>query len=110
MVLARVSTHSRPKAAAQFEQACALAVQFQLTAARRRLPSLPISNGRPLAVSTHSRPKAAANGSTMLVTEIVSFNSQPPEGGCMNQMALLSEAIGFNSQPPEGGCLLRKKP
>ena len=56
-----VSTHSRPKAAAK--------VRFEIT-------------GR-LKVSTHSRPKAAAFVRDIIVAVEYSFNTQPPEGGCL---------------------------
>ena len=32
-----------------------------------------------------------------------SFNSQPPEGGWINQCLPLFSVGSFNSQPPEGG-------
>ena len=54
-----VSTHSRPKAAVRYSQAHPELIQFQHTAARRRL-----------AISCW--PKARGN----------CFNTQPPEGGC----------------------------
>ena len=77
-----VSTHSRPKAAG-----CCITMtgvkllRFQHTAARRRLGfSLPLISLCQL-VSTHSRPKAAGFTVTQPLTKIVSFNTQPPEGG-----------------------------
>ncbi len=57
-----VSTHSRPKAAAQEAR---LQVESQT-------------------VSTHSRPKAAANCRIKRTFAFSSFNTQPPEGGCLN--------------------------
>ena len=56
-------------------------LEFQHTAARRRLG---ISNwdlsllGK---VSTHSRPKAAGFGFGRIRGVVCSFNTQPPEGG-----------------------------
>ena len=58
--LREVSTHSRPKAAADKSQA--LNVLHK--------------------VSTHSRPKAAASSLAEIDLEQTSFNTQPPEGGC----------------------------
>ena len=55
-----VSTHSRPKAAAQEKRKNLLKCVFQHTAARRRLPCNVCVRGRAFGVSTHSRPKAAA--------------------------------------------------
>ena len=60
-LLAAVSTHSRPKAAAhEVDAAVAVKAVFQLTAARRRLRGVDASGLAEQLVSTHSRPKAAA--------------------------------------------------
>ena len=56
-------------------------VPFQHTAARRRL--------------LQSRTKVGKNGS---------FNTQPPEGGCVSGLKLQMPGKRFNTQPPEGGC------
>ena len=100
-----VSTHSRPKAAAlsvyeyqqsllQFQHTAArrrlrnaLAREmnislFQHTAARRRLPVAVPALFYLIFVSTHSRPKAAALEFNFNFSFLVSFNTQPPEGGC----------------------------
>ena len=100
-----VSTHSRPKAAAvTFRQllpslprfntqppeggCCSSifkhssSVKFQHTAARRRLLRLNRGTCLGISVSTHSRPKAAAFFITSFACTILSFNTQPPEGGC----------------------------
>ncbi|VEJ49330.1 Uncharacterised protein [Neisseria weaveri] len=55
-------------------------------------------------VSTHSRPKAAVQLADWIRTKRISFNTQPPEGGCAG--AFLDGVLtgGFNTQPPEGGC------
>ena len=97
---------------------------FQHTAARRRLDVLGYLDIRRSLVSTHSRPKAAVEGG-IRAEVIESFNTQPPEGGCMihqrfNVGAIVSThsrpkaaalmaglacaRICFNTQPPEGGC------
>ena len=39
----------------------------------------------------------------------MSFNTQPPEGGCLVHSLLAHTLLGFNTQPPEGGCSLYKK-
>ena len=57
--LTAVSTHSRPKAAAQTWKFASPVVM----------------------VSTHSRPKAAAKFEALDVKKIQGFNTQPPEGG-----------------------------
>ena len=56
-----VSTHSRPKAAALKAGA----------------------TDKQIVVSTHSRPKAAAGSLLVGNSHYVSFNTQPPEGGCL---------------------------
>ena len=81
--LQKVSTHSRPKAAANYNQ-------FE------RLH---------LTVSTHSRPKAAArNGCGLRFKTAAGFNTQPPEGGCIRRKGWCPVMACFNTQPPEGGC------
>ena len=78
-------------------------------------------------VSTHSRPKAAGENSRSKLHNIVSFNTQPPEGGCTQSCKgcgcycvsthsrpkaaaayqyLNLPILCFNTQPPEGGCFL----
>ncbi|VEJ49324.1 Uncharacterised protein [Neisseria weaveri] len=57
-------------------------IQFQHTAARRRL-SLTMRDTEVLdQVSTHSRPKAAVDCGQSASAVGRSFNTQPPEGGC----------------------------
>ena len=34
---------------------------------------------------------------------VLSFNTQPPEGGWISALAKSSPIKGFNTQPPEGG-------
>ena len=78
-------------------------------------------------VSTHSHPKVAAQRDQRDRDKIISFNTQPPEGGCeLMEIDYLNNAlvsthshpkvaallhlpshqilICFNTQPPEGGC------
>ena len=54
-------------------------------------------------VSTHSRPKAAGLLAILLKMLIVSFNTQPPEGGWYFPRYGLNQPYCFNTQPPEGG-------
>ena len=75
--------------------------RFQHTAARRRLDGYDLSEEQK-AVSTHSRPKAAATVHGVKNVQI-SFNTQPPEGGCTSTFLSLYGLNGFNTQPPEGG-------
>ena len=74
-----VSTHSRPKAAA-FDNSMSKVsfIQFQHTAARRRLHRAVIDACNHLVVSTHSRPKAAAIFADVSLLAInVSTHSRP---------------------------------
>ena len=74
----RVSTHSRPKAAASWCVRACVRSAFQLTAARRRLPKRYCNYPRAEAVSTHSRPKAAARpGAASTASISVSTHSRP---------------------------------
>ena len=61
---------------------------FQHTAARRRLPS----------------------SSASVNSNHISFNTQPPEGGCVITCSNIGGIRSFNTQPPEGGCLPRAHP
>ena len=80
-----VSTHSRPKAAGR----------------------VIVSMISILKVSTHSRPKAAAPRRWLRYGRNRSFNTQPPEGGCLLRRVGTRNARRFNTQPPEGGCFWR---
>ncbi len=82
-----VSTHSHPKAAA----------------ARR-------SSGRSVTpVSTHSRAEAAAPCSQMHNVLLMSFNTQPRGGGCVDRTGFRPRDERFNTQPRGGGCPLLRK-
>ena len=64
---------------------CVYSLQFQHTAARRRLPFSLLCNrfGK------------------------LCFNTQPPEGGCGTEVKKDKPITRFNTQPPEGGCKLQ---
>ena len=78
-----VSTHSRPKAAArQSGKPPTLSARFQLTAAQRRLP---VTGTRLVAAMQKFQLTAAQRRLPRLIVGVgmaVSFNSQPPKGGC----------------------------
>ena len=78
--------------------------QFQHTAARRRLLVPHSTYSHWCLVSTHSRPKAAAISRRKSTCSPSSFNTQPPEGGCLRHYLYPQTLPGFNTQPPEGGC------
>ena len=82
-----VSTHSRPKAAARgMLTTFVIYFEFQHTAARRRLLKTEILKAFICDVSTHSRPKAAAYGWNWSAYRVKGFNTQPPEGGCIDKI------------------------
>ena len=54
-------------------------------------------------VSTHSRPKAAGAVMMFVRDSCNGFNSQPPEGGWVDDLRHWLYSVSFNSQPPEGG-------
>ena len=119
-----VSTHSRPKAAGCPPISSNPAL-FQHTAARRRLVDRRRLGGNEPCVSTHSRPKAAGILFVSVYYLYGCFNTQPPEGGWVDEFliqqhnqvsthsrpkaaGLSRQRIGqlyncFNTQPPEGG-------
>ena len=101
-----VSTHSRPKAAGQFNWVLRRLDEFQHTAARRRLARSLASICLALTVSTHSRPKAAGCLAVDVEITALSFNTQPPEGGWLYPRKRTYHITGFNTQPPEGGWLV----
>ena len=77
-------------------------LEFQHTAARRRLA---FACGRVIrrnAVSTHSRPKAAGRQNPSEHCRPC-FNTQPPEGGWAQAACTPAAPYRFNTQPPEGG-------
>ena len=77
-----VSTHSRPKAAADITRMFALGTDVS-THSRPKAAAQSRSKHHSLPdVSTHSRPKAAASEGRKDHDEEKRFNSQPPEGGC----------------------------
>ena len=55
-------------------------------------------------VSTHSHPKVAAAYDIDKMIDKLSFNTQPPEGGCIRYKKFKKSKKSFNTQPPEGGC------
>ena len=78
-------------------------LRFQLTAARRRLRDR--FHGGGLVVEfqlTAARRRLQPFSSQLAILRC--FNSQPPEGGCQPDRTLGGHCQRFNSQPPEGGC------
>ena len=100
-----VSTHSRPKAAARGRHVCGLGKKFQHTAARRRLPAC-----TPASVACYSfntqPPEGGCPPGLARRAGWQCFNTQPPEGGCFGILPCNSMISCFNTQPPEGGCSL----
>ena len=80
-LLRLVSTHSRPKAAGA---ASILVLPCSIVSTHSRPKAagvLAVFAFSPSPVSTHSRPKAAGNKMPKMNHAILSFNTQPPEGG-----------------------------
>ena len=83
---------------------------FQHTAARRRLGLSRRLGSLYDQVSTHSRPKAAGSARSAARAVMLSFNTQPPEGGWTLSNMVGKHKSCFNTQPPEGGWSLSQKP
>ena len=106
-VLHRQSFNSQP-----LEGGCALRVvnfpflgKFQLTAARRRLPSRSLISASVFMFQLTAARRRQLPLTGGLLSFFWGFNSQPPEGGCLPGHLGHGQTAGFNSQPPEGGCL-----
>ena len=80
----RVSTHSRPKAAAY--------------AHCKKLLFTTRFNTQP--------PEGGCLFTPIFCDRIFCFNTQPPEGGCLYKILTCNLLLSFNTQPPEGGCVL----
>mgnify|MGYP003082804750 CR=1 FL=1 len=97
--LSKVSTHSRPKAAAggtDYRSPCRpVSTHSRPKAAVAR----ELNNDLYSSVSTHSRPKAAAP-ITMSRNFPYCFNTQPPEGGCRRLKTKMSgNLVSTHSRP-----------
>ena len=79
-----VSTHSRPKAAASSPINARLNSSVSTHSRPKAAASSPINARLNSSVSTHSRPKAAAFCFRHFEIIRNSFNTQPPEGGCLS--------------------------
>ena len=81
--ICRVSTHSRPKAAAILRGVVELETGVSTHSRPKAADHLACGIAHKVIVSTHSRPKAAASNWRRISIRIRSFNTQPPEGGCI---------------------------
>ena len=77
-----VSTHSHPKVAAAKNHVFLLCAKVSTHSHPKVAASPPFYYVAHFAVSTHSHPKVAANTFSVQTHNDVSFNTQPPEGGC----------------------------
>ena len=76
---------------------------FQHTAARRRLASASAACHYRFVVSTHSRPKAAGGYAVVFILRLpVSTHSRPKAAGWASICRIYC-VMSFNTQPPEGG-------
>ena len=99
-----VSTHSRAEAAAKQPSRRLSNMQFQHTAARRRL--LPCSQYRTsLQQFQHTAARRRLLPGDVIFKRTGGFNTQPRGGGCAREMAYRSFNRSFNTQPRGGGCL-----
>ena len=99
-----VSTHSHPKVAAGTIIQFASNALFQHTATRRWLHPLAFLLDY-CAKFQHTATRRWLHNilrSKMLIS--ISFNTQPPEGGCPQTRLIFPKYECFNTQPPEGGC------
>ena len=100
--LTAVSTHSRPKAAGDRRtKLCSSLLQFQHTAARRRLQDI-VLRIQIKFVSTHSRPKAAVVRQNQRDLGSL-FQHTAARRRLMACFSVEEVIFGFNTQPPEGG-------
>ena len=106
----RVSTHSRPKAAGTAYQRQQTQVQFQHTAARRRLVSVKNICQGVLTVSTHSRPKAAGGGGDVGGQAAdVSTHSRPKAAGRRGCRGRGGTAVSTHSRPKAAGQTAKRR-
>ena len=99
-----VSTHSRPKAAGAHALGRASAVEFQHTAARRRLGGNFRAHTTTKRVSTHSRPKAAGCCTVGSIAEaLVSTHSRPKAAGTGRNCEPKSTSVSTHSRPKAAG-------
>ena len=104
-----VSTHSRPKAAASRALRTAASRMFQHTAARRRLRLL-VGWGCLKRGFQHTAARRRLQIAARLMKELICFNTQPPEGGCLPKQHLSQTPTKFQHtaarrrlhKPPEG--------
>ena len=104
-----VSTHSRPKAAASVLLNATVSFSaFQHTAARRRLRELSQDFQAQENVSTHSRPKAAASNYIHFPAWLGVSTHSRPKAAAERWYGSRYSSFSFNTQPPEGGCIINR--
>ena len=80
-------------------------VQFQHTAARRRLHQTPEYHDQYGNGFNTQPPEGGCTSNFSPAAPSFSFNTQPPEGGCRHHYLQSLATCRFNTQPPEGGCI-----
>ena len=99
IIFEEVSTHSRPKAAANLEFETRLIGLFQHTAARRRLPRIRFIAGSTV-MFQHTAARRRLPGLPWQGADRGGFNTQPPEGGCPLRRGDYSwAAVSTHSRP-----------
>ena len=102
----RVSTHSHPKVAAFFIYHIFIAIfTFQHTATRRWLQSYLWRMPTICRVSTHSHPKVAAQAQAQTIKQQKVSTHSHPKVAAIRFTQTINHTLSFNTQPPEGGCL-----
>ena len=100
-----VSTHSHPKVAALgFFTIHAAPAMFQHTATRRWLRWGAWACPLPISFNTQPPEGGCARKRRTNWPWKPRFNTQPPEGGCSTSKTAPAASLCFNTQPPEGGC------
>ena len=105
-----VSTHSRPKAAADHNTKVKNFISPVSTHSRPKAAAIDQSQKYELIeVSTHSRPKAAALTKPLKMGKYMQFQHTAARRRLQKTPTRFCATHGFNTQPPEGGCSLHKK-
>ena len=100
---AKVSTHSRPKAAGKNNGVSHCGEPVSTHSRPKAAGDAGWYHVLQFSVSTHSRPKAAGCLQPDAYSYWPCFNTQPPEGGWGERIISGRRLNSFNTQPPEGG-------
>ena len=82
---------------------CPFVLQFQHTAARRRLDQMGQAFSAMLSSFNTQPPEGGWSSLETMLCQLFGFNTQPPEGGWRITLFNITDLHSFNTQPPEGG-------